>query len=152
MSSIGTSQIPTRFLSLAAAEFLCNFFIQAKTKLDLDSDEALITSFIVSRSLQNIFQNRFEYRTYGFEYQALPQAERMAVSIKEITSALQIPRETVRRKLITLLSKDLVIKTEDGYIFPPQLNEMDNTSEFRKSIEESLTVLLKRFDKVDALG
>jgi hypothetical protein len=151
MSKLSSDRFPTRLAGVFAAEFICTFMIEARILLKLDYDEILIASFIVSRSLNDVSNNKYDAQTYGFEDKALPEIERIAITMKEIVSGLEIPRQTLRRKLDSLINKGVILKIKGGYIFPPQIGSADISSEFRKIIEISLQKLINKLNLIHVI-
>jgi hypothetical protein len=150
MSKLSSDRFPTRLAGVFAAEFICTFMIEARILLKLDYDEILIASFIVSRSLNDVSNNKYDAQTYGFEDKALPEIERIAITMKEIVSGLEIPRETLR-KLDSLINKGVILKIKGGYIFPPQIGSADISSEFRNIIEISLQKLTNKLNLIHVI-
>jgi DeoR/GlpR family transcriptional regulator of sugar metabolism len=71
--------------------------------------------------------------------------------MKELVSGLEIPRETLRRKLDSLINKGVILKIKGGYIFPPQIGSADISSEFRKIIEISLQKLTNKLNLIHVI-
>lgn len=151
MANPKVNRLPTRLSALFFTEIFCNFVNKARTNLDIDNDEIIISCFIASRNMKSVLNNRDEAKIYGYEENALPESERIGVSVKDIVSNLHIPRETVRRKLVSLTEKKIIIKASSGYILPPQLGEADLTSELRDLVVGSFNEFLDRVDKVNKI-
>jgi len=54
------------------------------------------------------------------------------VSAKSIYLTIHMPRETVRKRMVSLEKRGLIIKELKGYRWPSQINENDKTSDIRK--------------------
>ena len=151
MVKLNIDQLPTRLSAVFFAEVFCNFVKKARTSFDMDNDEIIITCFVVSQNMRNILNNRDEAKNFGYEENALPESDRVAVSVKDIVLNLNIPRETVRRKLVSLTEKNILLKVSNGYIFPRQVGETDFTSELRNLIVGSFYQFLEQIFKVNKI-
>ena len=134
--------------------FILSFYTRVREKLNIDYESFVILQVVVSHSLYEInktgsktFSELEEQVTNIFEKKHSKQSKLTFASIAEV---LQLPRETVRRKVLALTKKDILnsnsitgIKLSLGY--------KKIYKEFVSQTTVDLSSLLKKWKKSGAL-
>jgi DNA-binding MarR family transcriptional regulator len=128
-------------------EFISDFMCFCTHKYGLSPEEIAIVCFVASESIRDIRNEMFLTKSYGYEEDAFPSADRTPVSAKAIYARLNLKRETTRRKLKKLSHRNFIRKVNGGYILPAQLGADDYTKEFRDFIVNKLDILKKYIEK-----
>lgn len=133
--------VPTRYISSFAIEFISDFYCFCAGKYGLSAEEVAILSLIASESTREIRSDAFVARNYGDEDDAFPTVYRSPVSVKSVHTRLGMSRETTRRKLENLAERGLIKKVSGGFIFPAQRGDDDYTKDLRKFMVDKLAAL-----------
>lgn len=103
-------------------------------ELKIDPVEWQVLSYVFSKSALNGYLFKENSTTY----------ETGIITAESIQTALNMPRETVRKKLIYLESRGFIKKEKGGYAMVPQYGEDDQTNNIRKYIEKLIVADLTR--------
>ncbi len=105
-----------RALGRASLAFLLD---QVKTGVaGLDATDALIVLAINQANIAPLTREPLARIRYGTLQAPAPDARRRAVSINAIAASLQLPFETVRRRVNALMAAGAVVRGEGGLIVP----------------------------------
>lgn len=110
-----------RLVAYFVAEFMIRTVLPVVHAFDNDYEEALIFLVITSQNIQNLMLNqvtRRQYASYGSE---IPAGELRPVSRMAIARSTNLPRETVRRKVLKLIARGYVEEAPNGLIARPGL-------------------------------
>ncbi len=140
--------LPTRFLGLLFVRELYELAKLAIHRYDMDIDELMIVCCVVSESTRDLLEEIYLSKEFGYEPKVLPTAERHPVSLKSIHTALNMSRETARRKLLRLVDRGFLIRAKEGYIFPAQSGEHDYTAELRRALAHNAARFMKHLERL----
>ncbi len=143
---------PTRYVSSLTVRFFSEFITTVVSLKGFTLDEIAIISLVATESTRPMVDELGLYRDFAFEDMALPDEQRPAVKLKFIYTSLGINRETARRKLNKLVERGLIVKREDGYIFPEQVGAQDYTSDVRRVQARKFMELSRHLMKIGALN
>ena len=134
--------------------FILSFYTRVREKLNIDYESFVILQVVVSHSLYEInktgsktFSELEEQVTNIFEKKHSKQSKLTFASIAEV---LQLPRETVRRKVLSLNKRDILSSNvNDGIKLGPAYKTI--YKEFVAQTTLDLSSLLKKWKKNGAL-
>lgn len=136
------------------AIFLINFYQRINQRLGLDFESFLILQVVVSYNVYLINKNKevsLEVLSFAFEKSSNAKVlNNPKLTVTSISSSLDMPRETVKRKVLGLQNKKFLEINPNNAI---QLgkNYTINFSEFATGTTLDLARLIQRWDSKDLL-
>jgi len=134
--------------------FVLSLYTRVREKLNIDYESFVILQVVVSHSLYEI--NKSGNKTFAeLEVQMESITQKKNISTSKLTFAsiaevLQLPRETVRRKVISLSKKNiLTFSTYGGIKLGPSYKTI--YKEFVSQTTLDLSSLVKKWEKTGAL-
>ena len=134
--------------------FILSLYTRVREKLKIDFESFVILQVVVSHSLYQI--NKTGGKTFSeLEDQMMQIAQNKKINNTKLTFAsiadvLQLPRETVRRKVLSLNKKDILLSNaNDGIKLGPAYKTI--YKEFVAQTTLDLSSLLKKWKKNGAL-
>ena len=134
--------------------FILSLYTRVRENLKIDFESFVILQVVVSHSLYQI--NKSGNKTYSeLEEQMTKIGQSKKIKNNKLTFAsiadvLQLPRETVRRKVLSLNKKDILSSNvNDGIKLGPAYKTI--YKEFVKQTTLDLSTLLKKWKKSGAL-
>ena len=134
------------------AIFLINYYQRINKKLAIDFESFLILQVVVSYNVYVINKNKeVSLEALSFEFEKSSNAEvlkNLNLTVTSISSSLNIPRETVKRKVLLLQNKDFLTFKRNKTI---QLGQKyaEIFSEFASGTTLDLARLMQRWDNKD---
>ncbi len=134
------------------AIFLINYYQRINKKLAIDFESFLILQVVVSYNVYLINKNKeVSLEALSFEFEKSSNAEvlkNLNLTVTSISSSLNIPRETVKRKVLLLQNKDFLTFKRNKTI---QLGQKyaEIFSEFASGTTLDLARLMQRWDNKD---
>ena len=134
------------------AIFLINYYQRINKKLAIDFESFLILQVVVSYNVYVINKNKeVSLEALSFEFEKSSNAEvlkNLNLTVTSISSSLNMPRETVKRKALVLQNKNFVKINPNKTI---QLGQKyaEIFSEFASGTTLDLARLMQRWDKKD---
>ena len=134
--------------------FILSLYTRVREKLNMDYESFVILQVAVSHSLYEI--NKSGNKTFAeLEEQMAKITQKKSIKTSKLTFAsiaevLQLPRETVRRKVIALSKKDiLTFSTYGGIKLGPSYKSI--YKDFVSQTTLDLSSLVKKWEKTGAL-
>ena len=134
--------------------FILSLYTRVREKLNIDYESFVILQVVVSHSLYEI--NKSGNKTFAeLEEQMAKITQKRNINTSKLTFAsiaevLQLPRETVRRKVISLSKKDiLTFSTFGGIKLGPSYKTI--YKDFVSQTTLDLSSLVKKWEKTGAL-
>ena len=132
--------------------FVIDFYSRVRSTLKMDIESFVILQVVVSHNLYEL--NKTGSKTYSeVEYEITNIRENnknRKLTFASIAEVLQLPRETVRRKVIALSKKDiLTFNTYGGIKLGPSYKTI--YKEFVSQTILDLSSLIKKWEKSGAL-
>ena len=134
--------------------FILSLYTRVREKLNIDYESFVILQVVVSHSLYEI--NKSGNKTFAeLEEQMEKITQKKSIKTSKLTFAsiadvLQLPRETVRRKVIVLSKKDiLTFSTYGGIKLGPSYKSI--YKDFVSQTTLDLSSLVKKWEKTGAL-
>ena len=134
--------------------FVLSLYTRVREKLNIDYESFVILQVVVSHSLYEI--NKTGNKTFAeLEEQMAKITQKRNINTSKLTFAsiaevLQLPRETVRRKVISLSKKDiLTFSTFGGIKLGPSYKTI--YKDFVSQTTLDLSSLVKKWEKTGAL-
>ena len=134
--------------------FILSLYTRVREKLNIDYESFVILQVVVSHSLYEI--NKSGNKTFAeLEEQMEKITQKKSIKTSKLTFAsiadvLQLPRETVRRKVIVLSKKDiLTFSTYGGIKLGPSYKSI--YKDFVSQTTLDLSSLIKKWEKTGAL-
>ena len=134
--------------------FILSLYTRVREKLNIDYESFVILQVVVSHSLYEI--NKSGDKTFAeLEEQMKKITQKKNIRTSKLTFAsiaevLQLPRETVRRKVIALSKKDILSFTSySGIKLGPSYKII--YKEFVSQTTKDLSTLIKKWEKSGAL-
>ncbi len=134
------------------AIFLINYYQRINKKLAIDFESFLILQVVVSYNVYVINKNKeVSLEALSFEFEKSSNAEvlkNLNLTVTSISSSLNMPRETVKRKALVLQNKNFVKINPNKTI---QLGQKyaEIFFEFASGTTLDLARLMQRWDKKD---
>tara|TARA_B110000014_G_C20095122_1_gene573903 strand:- start:109 stop:630 length:522 start_codon:yes stop_codon:yes gene_type:complete len=131
--------------------FLMNFYSRVRNILKIDFDSFMILQLVVSDYLYNTNKNgtkHFKELKIIFKNHTELLKERK-LNIASIADVLNLPRETVRRKIINLDKKKLLDYSKSGISIGPEYKTVFN--EFVSDTINNMSQLVKRWESNGSL-
>lgn len=134
--------------------FLINFYKRINQNLDIDFDSFIILQLVVSHNVYFINKSRdISLKELTFEFEKASQKSiknNQKLTVTSISSALNIPRETVKRKVLGLQKKQLLeIGSNKSVYLGKYYTKI--FSDFATGTTLDLSKLIKRWDKKESL-
>ena len=134
------------------AIFLINFYQRINQRLGLDFESFLILQVVVSYNVYLINKNKkLSLESLSFEFEKSSNAELLnnpKLTVTSISSSLNMPRETAKRKVLVLQNKNfLTINPNKTIQLGKKYTEI--FSDFASGTTLDLARLLQRWDKKD---
>ena len=131
------------------AIFLINFYQRINKKLGLDFESFLILQVVVSYNVYLINKNKeVSLEALSFEFEQSSNSEflsNLKLTVTSISSSLDMPRETVKRKVLVLQNKKfLKINPNNAIQLGKKYAEI--FSEFASGTTLDLARLMQRWD------
>ena len=134
------------------AIFLINFYQRINKRLGLDFESFLILQVVVSYNVYLINKNKkLSLESLSFEFEKSSNAEFLngpKLTVTSISSSLNMPRETVKRKVLLLQNKNFVIISPNKTIQMGK-NYTKIFPDFASGTTLDLARLIQRWDKKD---
>ena len=134
--------------------FILSLYTRVRENLKIDYESFVILQVVVSHSLYQI--NKTGNKTFSeLEYQMTKVAQNKKIKNNKLTFAsisdvLQLPRETVRRKVLGLSKSGILLgNTENGIKLGPTYKTI--YKEFVSQTTLDLSTLIKKWEKSGAL-
>ncbi len=108
----------SRLFSYFIAEFMLRTALPVAAAFDNDYEEALIFLAISTQNTQNLMLNQATRKQYSSFSEYVPEQLMRPVSRMALSRSTNLPRETVRRKVLKLISRGFVQETPKGLIVP----------------------------------
>lgn len=134
--------------------FLINFYKRINQNLDIDFDSFIILQLVVSHNVYFINKSRdISLKELTFEFEKASQKSiknKQKLTVTSISSALNIPRETVKRKVLGLQKKQLLEIGSNKSVYLGKYYAKI-FSDFATGTTLDLSKLIKRWDKKESL-
>ena len=134
--------------------FLINFYKRINQNLDIDFDSFIILQLVVSHNVYFINKSRdISLKELTFEFEKASQKSiknNQKLTVTSISSALNIPRETVKRKVLGLQKKQLLEIGSNKSVYLG-IYYTKIFSDFATGTTLDLSKLIKRWDKKESL-
>ena len=134
------------------AIFLITFYQRINKKLAIDFESFLILQVVVSYNVYLINKNKeVSLEALSFEFEKSSNAEILnnpKLTVTSISSSLNMPRETVKRKVLVLQNKNFV-KINPNKTIQLGKKYTEIFSEFASGTTLDLARLMQRWDKKD---
>ena len=135
--------------------FVLSLYTRVKEKLNIDYESFVILQVVVSHSLYEINKSGDKsFSELEEEMTNITQKENIRASkltFASISEVLQLPRETVRRKVISLSKKNILIfNTYGGIKLGPAYKTI--YKDFVSQTTSDLSSLIKKWEKSGALN
>lgn len=108
----------SRLFSYFIAEFMLRTALPVAAAFDNDYEEALIFLAISTQNTQNLMLNQATRKQYSSFSEYVPEPLMRPVSRMALARSTNLPRETVRRKVLKLIARGFVLETPKGLIVP----------------------------------
>ena len=132
--------------------FLINFYGRVKNTLKIDFDSFMIMQIVVSDYLYNSNKeskkNYDEFKKSLNNYTEIFKGERK-INIASIAEILDLPRETVRRKILNLSKLKLLDYSKNGISIGPEYKTVFN--EFVSETVNNMSQLIKKWESNGSL-
>ena len=132
--------------------FLINFYGRVKNTLKIDFDSFMIMQIVVSDYLYNSNKeskkNYDEFKNSLKNYTEIFQGARK-INIASIAEILDLPRETVRRKILNLSKLKLLDYSKNGISIGPEYKTVFN--EFVSETVNNMSQLVKKWESNGSL-
>lgn len=132
--------------------FLINFYGRVKNTLKIDFDSFMIMQIVVSDYLYNSNKeskkNYDEFKKSLNNYTEIFKGERK-INIASIAEILDLPRETVRRKILNLSKLKLLDYSKNGISIGPEYKTVFN--EFVSETVNNMSQLVKKWESNGSL-
>ena len=131
--------------------FLMNFYSRVRNNLKIDFDSFMIMQLVVSDYLYNTNKDSIkhykELKTIFKNYTELTKERKL--NIASISDVLNLPRETVRRKIMNLAKKKLLNYGKSGISIGPEYKTVFN--EFVSDTVDNISQLIKKWESNGSL-
>ena len=132
--------------------FLINFYGRVKNTLKIDFDSFMIMQIVVSDYLYNSNKeskkNYNEFKSSLKNYTEIFKGTRK-INIASIAEILDLPRETVRRKILNLSKLKLLDYSKNGISIGPEYKTVFN--EFVSETVNNMSQLVKKWESNGSL-
>jgi len=114
----------SRLFAYFVAEFVQRTALPVVAAFDNDYEQAMIFLAIATQNTQNLMLNKVTRRQYASFSTRVPEDLLRPVSRMALARSTNLPRETVRRKVLKLMERGVVEETPKGLIVPPRVREI----------------------------
>lgn len=114
----------SRLFAYFVAEFILRTAVPVVQAFGNDYEEALIFLAITTQNTQNLMLNQATRRQYASFTEVVPDHLMRPVSRMALARSTNLPRETVRRKVLKLIERGFVEETPKGLITPRSIREL----------------------------
>lgn len=108
----------SRLFSYFVAEFILRTALPVAAAFDNDYEQALLFMAISTQNTQNLMLNQSTRKQYSSFAEFVPDHLMRPVSRMALARSTNLPRETVRRKVLKLMERGFVEETPKGLIVP----------------------------------
>lgn len=131
--------------------FLMNFYSRVKNTLKIDFDSFMIMQLVVSdyvyKTNKDGVKNYSELKTMFKNHIELLKEKKL--NIASIAEVLNLPRETVRRKIMNLVQKKLLNYSKSGISIGPEYKTVFNG--FVSDTVSNISQLVKKWESTGSL-
>jgi hypothetical protein len=114
----------SRLFAYFVAEFIQRTALPVVAAFDNDYEQAMIFLAISTQNIQNLMLNQTTRKQYSSFGVYVPDPLIRPVSRMALARSTNLPRETVRRKVLKLIQRGYVEETPRGLIVPRKLRDM----------------------------
>jgi hypothetical protein len=114
----------SRLLAYFVAEFIQRTALPVVAAFDNDYEQAMIFLAIMTQNIQNLMLNQVTRKQYASLGVLVPEPLIRPISRMALARSTNLPRETVRRKVLKLIERGYVEETPKGLIVPRSLREI----------------------------
>jgi hypothetical protein len=114
----------SRLFSYFVAEFVLRTALPVAAAFDNDYEQGLIFLAITTQNTQNLMLNQTTRRQYSSFKEFVPEHLMRPVSRMALARSTNLPRETVRRKVMKLIERGFVEETPKGLIVPRSARDL----------------------------
>ncbi len=114
----------SRLFAYFVAEFVQRTALPVVAAFDNDYEQAMIFLAITTQNIQNLMLNQVTRKQYASFAVLAPDHLIRPVSRMALARSTNLPRETVRRKVLKLMARGFVEETPKGLIVPRSVRDM----------------------------
>lgn len=114
----------SRLLAYFVAEFIQRTALPVVAAFGNDYEQAMIFLAISTQNTQNLMLNQVTRRQYASFGVLVPDHLMRPVSRMALSRSTNLPRETVRRKVLKLIERGFVEETSKGLIVPRSIRDI----------------------------
>jgi predicted transcriptional regulator len=114
----------SRLFAYFVAEFIQRTALPVVAAFDNDYEQAMIFLVITTQNTQNLMLNQLTRRQYASFGALVPEHLLRPVSRMALARSTNLPRETVRRKVLKLMERGFVEETSKGLIVPRSVRDI----------------------------
>ncbi len=114
----------SRLFSYFVAEFIQRTCLPVVAAFDNDYEQAMIFLAISTQNAQNLMLNKVTRKEYASFANFVPEHLMRPVSRMALARSTNLPRETVRRKVLKLIERGYVVETPKGLVVPRSLRDL----------------------------
>jgi len=113
----------SRLFAYFVAEFVQRTALPVVAAFDNDYEQAMIFLAITTQNVQNLMLNQVTRKQFASLGVMVPEPLMRPVSRMALARSTNLPRETVRRKVLKLMERGFVEETPKGLIVPHSVRE-----------------------------
>jgi len=114
----------SRLFAYFVAEFVQRTALPVVAAFDNDYEQAMIFLAITTQNVQNLMLNQVTRKQFASFGALVPEHLMRPVSRMALARSTNLPRETVRRKVLKLIERGFVEETPKGLIVPHGVRDM----------------------------
>jgi len=114
----------SRLFAYFVAEFIQRTALPVVASFDNDYEQAMIFLAISTQNIQNVMLNQVTRKQYSSFSSYVPDHLMRPVSRMALARSTNLPRETVRRKVLKLIERGYVEETPKGLVIPRKLRDL----------------------------
>jgi hypothetical protein len=114
----------SRLFSYFVGEFIQRTCLPVVAAFDNDYEQAMIFIAISTQNTQNLMLNQVTRKQYASFTELVPEHLMRPVSRMALSRSTNLPRETVRRKVLKLIERGYVVETPKGLVVPRSLRDL----------------------------
>lgn len=114
----------SRLLAYFVAEFIQRTALPVVAAFDNDYEQTMIFLAIMTQNIQNLMLNQATRKQYASLNALVPDDLIRPISRMALARSTNLPRETVRRKVLKLIERGYVEETPKGLIVPRSVREL----------------------------
>ena len=141
----GAATLPADVVSRQLLTFALRS-LETVVALHHDFTLAMLTTAIIATNIRHITEDSELSRRYAAEDALPPDAVRRPVALRELARALDIPFETVRRRVAAMIADGVVVWADDGVIVPAAVlrsdRHVDNNRRIAQQFERMIAGLV----------